>query len=242
MADVLILLPTYNEIESLESILGRIRQALPDGDVLVIDDSSPDGTGELADQLAKQDAHVSVLHRAVKEGLGRAYLAGFDLALDRGYHFVVEIDADGSHDPLELPHMVELARTGADLVIGSRWVPGGTVRNWAWLRVAISRIGNSYSRWVLGSRIHDLTSGFRVFRAESLRAVRLTDVASQGYCFQVEMAWRTERDGRTVKEHPIAFLERATGRSKMKSGIVVEALTRVTWWGLTRGFRRVRTA
>jgi dolichol-phosphate mannosyltransferase len=238
VAETLVILPTYNEIESLESILGRIRQALPDSDVLVVDDSSPDGTGDLADSLASIDSAVTVMHRATKDGLGRAYLAGFHHGLEHAYRYIIEIDADGSHDPIELPSMVDLARGGADLVVGSRWVPGGSVRNWPWIRVAISRAGNFYSRMVLGSHIHDLTSGFRVYRAEALAAMLQGDVASQGYCFQVELAWRMERSGRVVKEHPIAFLERATGRSKMHSGIVAEALLRVTWWGLTRGVRR----
>lgn len=238
MADTLVVLPTYNEIENLQSIVGRIRQALPAADVCIVDDESPDGTGELADQLAASDAAISVLHRAAKDGLGRAYLAGFDYALGNGYDFIVEIDADGSHDPLELPRMLELAHGGADLVLGSRWVPGGTVRNWPWIRKTISRAGNVYSRLVLGSRIRDLTSGFRVFRAEALRSLRLDGVASQGYCFQVELAWELERGGHKIQEHPIAFLERTTGRSKMHSGIVLEALLRVTWWGITRGMRR----
>lgn len=238
MADTLVIVPTYNEIDNLASIVGRIRQSLPEGDLLIVDDSSPDGTGELANKISAADSAITVLHRAQKDGLGKAYLAGFDRALAGDYRYVIEIDADGSHDPAALPAMLDLARNGADLVIGSRWVSGGTVRNWAWMRVAISRVGNSYSRFVLGSRIHDLTSGFRVFRADALRGLELTAIASQGYCFQVELAWRIERSGGTVKEHPIAFLERATGRSKMHSGIVAEALVRVTWWGITRGFRQ----
>jgi dolichol-phosphate mannosyltransferase len=238
VADTLVIVPTYNEIDNLASIVGRIRQSLPEGDLLIVDDSSPDGTGELANKISAADSAITVLHRAQKDGLGKAYLAGFDRALAGDYRYVIEIDADGSHDPAALPAMLDLARNGADLVIGSRWVSGGTVRNWAWMRVAISRVGNSYSRFVLGSRIHDLTSGFRVFRADALRGLELTAIASQGYCFQVELAWRIERSGGTVKEHPIAFLERATGRSKMHSGIVAEALVRVTWWGITRGFRQ----
>lgn len=234
MPETLIVLPTYNEIDGLESILIRVRAALPEADVLIVDDSSPDGTGELADRLAAADPGVTVLHRAEKDGLGRAYLAGFAIALEQGYTYVVEIDADGSHDPAELPAMVELARGGADLVLGSRWVPGGTVVNWPWLRRAISRTGNTYARLALNSRVNDLTSGYRVFRASALRSLKLGSVSSQGYCFQVELAWALERGGHTIKEHPIAFVERATGRSKMHSGIVLEALMRVTWWGLTQ--------
>ncbi|MET4705711.1 polyprenol monophosphomannose synthase [Frigoribacterium sp. UYMn621] len=232
MAETLIILPTYNEIESLGTVLGRIRQAVPQADVLVVDDASPDGTGGLADRLASADPGISVLHRAAKQGLGRAYLAGFAHALDHGYRFVVEMDADGSHDPSALPAMIDLAVGGADLVIGSRWVHGGSVRNWPWVRQVISRAGNSYSRTVLRSGIHDITAGFRVYRADALRSLDLSSVSSQGYCFQVELAWRLERAGRRVVEHPIVFIERAAGRSKMHPGIVVEALLRVTLWGV----------
>ncbi|MHC5796521.1 polyprenol monophosphomannose synthase [Lacisediminihabitans sp. FW035] len=232
MAETLIVLPTYNEIESLESVLGRIRQSVPQADVLIVDDSSPDGTGALADRLAAADPGIAVLHRPAKDGLGRAYLAGFGRALEQGYRYVVEIDADGSHDPSELPAMLGLAAGGADLVIGSRWVRGGSVRNWPWIRQAISRAGNAYSRAMLRSGIHDITAGFRVYRTEALRSLDLTAVSSQGYCFQVELAWRLERAGMRVVEHPIVFIERAAGRSKMHLGIVVEALLRVTRWGI----------
>ena len=241
MGDTLIVLPTYNEIENLERIVGRIRQAAPDADLLIVDDSSPDGTGELADRLADEDPGISVLHRTSKDGLGAAYLAGFAIASERGHAFVVEIDADGSHDPAELPAMIELARSGADLVIGSRWIPGGEVRNWPWLRQVISRGGNLYSRIALGSTVSDLTSGFRVMRTSMLAAVIPGSVSSQGYCFQVELAWRFERAGAVIVEHPIVFAERTQGQSKMHTGIVVEAFWRVTGWGLTRRIpRRVR--
>ena len=231
MADTLVIVPTYNEIESLERLVGRVRQAVPDADVLIVDDGSPDGTGGLADRLAADDAAITVLHRPGKQGLGRAYLEGFARAFDGGYEYVVEIDADGSHDPVELVPMLTLAR-GADLVIGSRWVPGGEVRNWPWPRRVISRLGNAYARRVLRSRIRDITAGFRVYRATALRALQLDRVSSQGYCFQVEMAWRVERSGGRVLEHPIAFVERADGRSKMHAGIVAEALVRVTAWAV----------
>lgn len=234
MADVLVIVPTYNEVESLAAILGRLRQSVPEADVVVIDDASPDGTGALADTIAAGDPGVSVLHRASKQGLGVAYRAGFVHALAAGYEYVVEMDADGSHDPADLPRMIELARGGAELVIGSRWVPGGRVLNWPWIRRAISRTGNTYSRTVLGSRIADLTSGFRIYSASALRSVELADVSSQGYCFQVELAWLLERAGKTIVEHPIVFVERAAGRSKMHLGIVAEALIRVTLWGITR--------
>jgi dolichol-phosphate mannosyltransferase len=232
VAETLIVLPTYNEIESLETVLGRIRQSVPQADVLVVDDSSPDGTGRLADRLAAADPGLAVLHRPAKDGLGRAYLAGFAHALDKGYRYVIEMDADGSHDPSALPAMLGLAASGADLVIGSRWVRGGSVRNWPWIRRVISRAGNAYSRVVLRSGIHDITAGFRVYRTDALRVLDLSAVSSQGYCFQVELAWRLERAGRSVVEYPIVFIERAAGRSKMHVGIVVEALWRVTQWGI----------
>ncbi len=231
----LVIVPTYNERESLAGVVARIRAAVPDEHILIVDDNSPDGTGEIADSLA--DDHVSVLHRAGKDGLGRAYLAGFDRAIRDGYAYVAEIDADGSHDPAELPAMLALATGGADLVIGSRWIPGGAVRNWPWLRQGISRAGNGYSRVVLRSRIRDITAGYRVFRTSALQSLQLDSVASQGYCFQVELAWRMERSGARVVEHPITFVEREHGRSKMHLGIVTEALLRVTGWGLTAGLR-----
>lgn len=235
----IVIVPTYNEITSLELIVHRIRAAVPQADVLVVDDASPDGTGALADRLAAADPALRVLHRAAKDGLGRAYLAGFDVALDEGYDLVVEIDADGSHDPAELPRMLELA-AHADLVIGSRWVDGGAVRNWPWLRQAISRAGNAYSRAVLRSRIRDITAGYRVYSVSALRSLDLAAVSSQGYCFQVELAWRLERAGATIVEHPITFVERENGRSKMHLGIVVEALFRVTVWGVTGPPKRKR--
>jgi len=237
MTEMLVIVPTYNEIESLETLVDRVRQSVPEADILVVDDASPDGTGQLADRLAAADAAIRVLHRAAKDGLGKAYLAGFDDAIARGYRYAVEIDADGSHDPAELPAMLALAEDGADLVIGSRWVPGGAVRNWPWLRKAISRAGNTYSRVVLRSRIQDITAGFRVFRVSALRDLDLSQIASQGYCFQVELAWRLERTGHRIAEHPITFVERATGRSKMHSGIVLEALLRVTAWGIAATVR-----
>jgi len=244
VADTLIVVPTYNEAESIRSIVERIDAAVPAADIVIVDDASPDGTGELAEQLAAEHPHVCVLHRPEKDGLGRAYLAGFARALDGGYDYVVEIDADGSHDPAELPAMLALARAGADLVIGSRWVPGGSIRDWPWIRQAISRTGNRYSRLALRSQIRDITAGYRVYRTAVLRTMRLDAVSSQGYCFQVEMAWRMEQAGHVVAEHPIEFVERIDGASKMHSGIVVEALLRVTGWGIAdraRRFSRSRT-
>ena len=238
MAELLIIVPTYNERESLTAVIERISAATPSADILVVDDSSPDGTGKIADLLAAQNPSLTVLHRAGKDGLGRAYLDGFDFAIERDYTFVAQIDADGSHDPVELPAMLALARAGADLVIGSRWAAGGSVLNWPRARQAISRTGNWYSRVMLRSRIRDITAGYRIFRTSTLRALDLDGVASQGYCFQVEMAWRVERSGGRVIEHPITFVEREHGRSKMHLGIVIEALMRVTGWGLAAGLRR----
>jgi dolichol-phosphate mannosyltransferase len=232
VADALIIIPTYNEIEGLQSIVERVRTAVTDADILIVDDASPDGTGELADQLATADTAITVLHRIEKDGLGRAYIAGFSVAIERGYAYICQLDSDGSHDPAELPAMLELARGGADLVIGSRWVPGGSVVNWPWQRQAISRTGNWYARTVLRSGIRDITAGFRVFRTTALQALQLDGVSSHGYGFQVETAWKLERMGTTIVEHPITFVERESGESKMHTGIVVEALMRVTGWGI----------
>ncbi|MET0854470.1 MAG: polyprenol monophosphomannose synthase [Microterricola sp.] len=230
----LVVVPTFQESASIRSILGRIRAALPAADILVVDDNSPDGTAQIVSQLARDDERLAVLVRPDKSGLGRAYLSGFRYALDNGYDYVVEIDADGSHDPAELPRMLELAAAGADLVIGSRWVPGGGVSNWSKTRQAISRAGNHYSRFMLGSRVRDITAGFRVFRAQTLRLLLEEPTSSQGYCFQIEMAWHAERAGLTIREHPITFEERAEGDSKMHLGIVAEALWRVTVWGVQK--------
>lgn len=237
MMRTLVLVPTYNEAQSIRSIIARIRTAVPDADVLVLDDASPDGTGAIADELAAADPGVRVAHRPAKVGLGAAYLDGFARATAEGYEAVVEIDADGSHDPVELPTMLDLLRsTPADLVIGSRWVAGGSVLNWPRHRQAISRTGNRYARWMLRSRIRDITAGFRAYRVSALAGLDRAAVSSQGYCFQVELAWRIEAAGGRVVEHPITFVERANGRSKMGPGIVIEALARVTAWGLAARF------
>ncbi|MCY7413666.1 MAG: polyprenol monophosphomannose synthase [Salinibacterium sp.] len=236
MPDTLVIVPTYNEREGLEAIVTRIRSAVPSAVVLIVDDASPDGTGQLADRLAANDRAVRVLHRGAKDGLGQAYLAGFAVATAEGFEYVVEMDADGSHDPAELPRMLELASEGVDLVIGSRWVPGGAVRNWPRVRQAISRTGNAYARTMLRSEIRDITSGFRVFRGQALRALTLDGISSQGYCFQIELAWRAERARLRVVEHPITFVERESGESKMRGRIVAEALVRVTGWGLSSRF------
>ena len=234
----LVIIPTYDERESLPGTLERLRAAVPDADVLVVDDASPDGTGDIADAFAAHDAQVHVLHRAGKGGLGAAYVAGFGWGLERGYDVLVEMDADGSHRPEELPRLLDrLVRTEGrrpDLVIGSRWVPGGRVVNWPWYRALLSRGGNLYTRLALGIGVRDATAGFRAFPAATLRSIDLSTVESHGYCFQVDMTWRVLGDGGCVAEVPITFVERETGVSKMSRAIVAEALGKVTVWGLRR--------
>jgi dolichol-phosphate mannosyltransferase len=227
---IVVIIPTYNEIENLGLIVGRVRSAVPEAHVLVADDNSPDGTGKAADELAASDDHVHVMHRAGKQGLGAAYLAGFDWALEDGYDVVVEMDADGSHQPEQLPRLLEALRD-ADLVLGSRWVPGGSVVNWPKSREVLSRGGSMYARTLLGVPLRDVTGGYRAFRASTLRALALEEVDSKGYCFQIDLAWRALRAGLRVREVPIEFVERELGDSKMSQKIVVEALWRVTVWG-----------
>ena len=236
---VLVVIPTYNERDNVEAIVGRVRATTPDADVLVVDDSSPDGTGEIADRLAAADAHVKVLHRAGKEGLGAAYIAGFRWALERGYEVVVEMDADGSHRPEQLHRLLEALRD-ADLVIGARWVRGGEVVNWPRRREVLSRGSNIYARIVLGIPLRDATGGYRAFRATTLEKIGLDDVNSRGYCFQVDLALRALRHGLRVVEVPITFVERAHGASKMDRSVVAEAMWRVTVWGAGRRLSRFR--
>ncbi len=238
---VLVVLPTYDERDNLETIVGRLRAAVPDADVLVADDASPDGTGELADRLADKDSHVHVLHRPGKEGLGAAYLAGFAWGLAAGYDVLVEMDADGSHPPEQLPALLERVEAGADLVLGSRWVPGGSVVDWPRSREVLSRGGNTFTRLALGLPLRDATGGFRAFRRSALERVDLAGVSSQGYCFQVDLAWRAVQAGLRVDEVPITFVERQVGVSKMSRAIVVEALRRVTVWGLRHRLEQVRS-
>lgn len=229
-------MPTYNERDNIESTVGRVREAVPTADVLVVDDNSPDGTGDIADKLAAEDPHVHVLHRAGKTGLGAAYIAGFRWALERGYGTVVEMDADGSHRPEELPRLLG-ALASADAVLGSRYVPGGTVVNWPKPREILSRGGNIYVRLLLGLNLKDATGGYRAYRAAALERIGLDRVESQGYCFQVDLARRAVGAGLTVVEVPITFVERVHGSSKMSRAIVAEAFWRVAVWGLT-GQRR----
>jgi dolichol-phosphate mannosyltransferase len=236
---VLVVVPTYNEAENLAPVVARMRAAVPEVDLLVVDDGSPDGTGEIADRLAAADPSVHVLHRTSKAGLGAAYIAGFRWALADGYDVMVEMDSDGSHAPEELPRLLT-ALHEADLVIGSRWVPGGQIRNWPLYRQIISIGGSTYARVLLRFPVRDSTSGYRAFRRQVLEELKLDEVASQGYCFQIDLAWKTWRSGFRVREVPITFTEREVGRSKMSRAIVIEALWRVAGWGLTSRSRSAR--
>jgi dolichol-phosphate mannosyltransferase len=228
---VLVVIPTYNERENLEIIVDRVRAAVPASDILIADDASPDGTGEIADEIAARDEQVHVLHRQGKQGLGAAYIAGFGWGLERDYDVLVEMDADGSHQPEELPRLLS-ALGDSDLAIGSRWVRGGKVENWPKNREVLSRGANTYARLLLGIPVHDSTGGFRAYRAATLREIGIEDVISQGYCFQVDLTLRTVRHGLRVAEVPITFVERTRGSSKMSRDIIVEAFRRVTEWGV----------
>jgi dolichol-phosphate mannosyltransferase len=236
----LVIIPTYNERDTLGPVIARVRDAVPSADILVVDDNSPDGTGEVADRIAGSDRCVHVLHRNGKAGLGAAYIAGFRWALARDYDAMVEMDADGSHQPEELPRVLA-ALEDADLVIGSRYTPGGHTENWAKSRETLSRGANTYARLMLGIGVRDATGGFRAYRATTLRKIDLNEVVSQGYCFQIDLALRAVRAGLTVTEVPITFVERAAGTSKMNKAIVREALLRVTAWGIERRIASLRS-
>lgn len=240
LGKILVIIPTYNEREALPLIVSRVRASVPAADILVADDNSPDGTGVIADQLAAHDDQIKVMHRLGKEGLGAAYLAGFAWALQEGYDVVCEMDADGSHQPEQLPRLLEALHT-SDLVLGSRWVAGGATENWPKSRQLISRGGSMYTRMMLGVPLRDVTGGYRAFRADTLRALDLHEVASQGYCFQIDLAWRALQRGLRVTEVPITFVERTVGSSKMSRKIVVEALWRVTAWGVDDKVTRARS-
>ncbi|MBK9435495.1 MAG: polyprenol monophosphomannose synthase [Actinobacteria bacterium] len=237
----MVVIPTYNEVENLARIVTRVRASVPEAHVLVADDNSPDGTARVADELAATDDHVQVMHRLGKEGLGAAYLAGFSWALDNGYDVVVEMDADGSHQPEQLPLLLDALRN-ADLVLGSRWVPGGSVVNWPKSREILSKGGNWYTRRALRIPLQDATGGYRAFRASTLRALDLDGVGSAGYIFQVDLAYRTLAKGMRVVEVPIEFVEREVGDSKMNRKIVSEALWRVTVWGVRERVHQARDA
>jgi len=228
---VAVLIPTYNERDALPRILDRVRAEMPAADVFVLDDNSPDGTGAIADDHAARDPQIRVIHRECKQGLGRAYLHGFRVAMDEGYDVLVEMDADGSHQPKHLPAILA-ALAGADVVIGSRWVRGGAVENWPLSRKLLSVGGNLYTRALLGMPVYDATAGYRAYRASALRTIGLDQVASEGYCFQVDLTARAVRAGLTVREVPITFVERDLGASKMSPAIARESMRRITDWGL----------
>jgi dolichol-phosphate mannosyltransferase len=233
LGKVLVIVPTYNERESLPVIVSGIRLTEPDVHILIADDNSPDGTGEVADDLSSSVNSVHVLHRSAKAGLGAAYLDAFNWAKSNGYDVVVEMDADGSHRPQDLTKILD-ALTNNDVVLGSRWIKDGRVVNWAKSREVLSRGGNLYTRMWLGIPIHDATGGFRAYRMNALAVMNLDQVESQGYCFQVDMAWRAVKANLRVAEVPITFVERELGESKMDGSIVKEALWRVTQWGIEK--------
>lgn len=236
---IVMVVPTYNEVENLGDVVRRLHAVCPEVDVLVVDDNSPDGTGELAQQLADADPRVGVLRRAAKQGLGVAYLAGFQHALSEGYDVIGEMDADGSHQPEQLARLIA-ALDDADLVIGSRWVAGGAIRNWPRRRELLSRAGNTYTRALLGLPVRDVTAGYRLYRHETLEKVRLEDVASLGYVFQADLAYRTWQAGLRIVEVPIEFVERSRGQSKMTMPVAVESLRRITQWGVRQRIGNIR--
>jgi dolichol-phosphate mannosyltransferase len=229
----LVIIPTYNELENLPLIVGRVTKAQPDVHILVVDDGSPDGTGTLADELAGADpARIHVMHRTAKDGLGAAYLAAFDWGLSHGYSVLVEMDADGSHAPEQLYRLLGAIDDGADVAIGSRYVDGGTVRNWPWRRMVLSKTANTYARLLLGVGINDITAGYRAYRREVLEKIDLSAVDSKGYCFQVDLTWRSINEGFTVAEVPITFTERELGVSKMSGSNIREAMVKTAQWGI----------
>jgi dolichol-phosphate mannosyltransferase len=239
---IVVIIPTYNEGDNILLITARVRSAVPAADLLIVDDNSPDGTGEIADDLAAADKCIHVLHRRAKAGLGAAYVAGFQAALGQGYDTIVEMDADGSHQPEELPKLLA-ALADADIALGSRWVPGGVTQSWLKSRETLSRVGNAYARIMLSIPLRDMTGGYRAYRAAALQKIGPENVESVGYCFQIDMARRAIQAGLSVAEVPITFVDRTYGTSKMSKAIVCEALWRVTKWGVAgrlRG-RRART-
>ena len=240
MNSSLVIIPTFNEKENIVPIVQRTLASGAAVDILIVDDGSPDGTGAIADGLARLHDEVHVMHRTEKAGLGAAYLAGFDWGLERGYDALVEMDADGSHHPEYLPEMLALLDEN-DLVLGSRWVPGGKVENWPFRRELLSRGGSWYTRGALGIKVADTTGGYRAFRSSALRSIDLEHVESHGYCFQVDLLWRALEHGLRVVETPITFTERVHGDSKMSGSIVRESLTKVTLWGLRRRMRSLRS-
>jgi len=236
---VLVVLPTYNEAATIEEVLRRVRQAWPEGRVLVVDDGSPDGTADLAEKVGDGIGGIDVMRRDQRRGLGDAYRAGFAWGMHEGADALVEMDSDLSHDPAALPSLVA-ALVDHDLVIGSRYVPGGSIPNWRLHRRLLSRFGNVYSSVMLGVPVRDMTSGFRIYRVELLREMEIETVRADGYGFQIEMTYRAAQVDARIAEVPISFVDREMGKSKMSGGIVVEALLLVTRWGLSRLVTRVR--
>jgi dolichol-phosphate mannosyltransferase len=236
---VLVVVPTYNEKDNLEPIIARLQAALPQVHALVVDDGSPDGTGDIADKLAASDDRVHVMHRTAKNGLGAAYLAGFAWGLEHGYQVLVEMDADGSHAPEDLHRLLDRLES-ADLVLGSRYIPGGKVVNWPKRREVLSKGANVYAKLALGVPINDITGGFRAYRRSVFDKVLLSDVESAGYCFQVDMAWRTVQAGLRVAEVPITFVERVHGVSKMSGNVIQEAMLKVASWGVKHRIEQVK--
>ncbi len=232
--DALVVLPTYNEAANIDHVLRRIRAAVPDAGVLVVDDGSPDGTADMAEVLGKELGAIEVLRRSGKSGLGSAYRAGFAWGLERGFDACVEMDADLSHEPEALPSLLAPLADGAGLVIGSRYVPGGRIPNWAWHRRLLSRGGNLYASALLGLGVADATAGFRAYAASALSAIDLEAIRAEGYGFQIEMTYAARRAGVPIVEVPISFVDRVEGESKMSAHIIVEALGLVTWWGIQR--------
>lgn len=233
MSDVLIIIPTYNELDNIKPLTEQVFEQLPDAHILIVDDASPDGTGELADQMAEADSRISVLHRAGKLGLGTAYIAGFKYGLERDYQYLFEMDADFSHDPQYLPALLNAAKGGADLALGSRYIEGGGTVNWGILRQLISKGGNVYARAILGTKISDMTGGFKCFTRKVLEAIDLDSIRSEGYSFQIEMSYRALQRGFSVVEVPIVFADRRVGQSKMSKAIVGEAMWMV--WRIKLG-------
>jgi len=233
----LVVLPTYNESLNIDRMLKVLRSTVPEAQILVVDDGSPDGTAEMALSANRELGAIEVLRRTGKQGLGSAYRAGFAWGLERGFDAFVEIDCDFSHDPAELPIMLELAES-SEVVIGSRYIPGGSIPSWSMSRLLLSRGGNKYSSWMLGLKVADATAGYRVYRKSALEKIDYGTVKSDGYGFQVEMTYRARRGGASIVEHPIAFRDRVDGESKMSSSIVLEALAMVTRWGLARRLGR----
>jgi dolichol-phosphate mannosyltransferase len=235
----LVITPTYVEAENIDEFLRRARAALPSADILVVDDNSPDGTADIAEATADELGGIDVLRRPAKQGLGSAYRAGFAIGLDKGYEALVQIDADLSHDPAVLPNLLSEVESGVDLAIGSRYVPGGEIPHWPWFRRALSRYGNRYAALVLGTGVKDATSGYRVYRADTLKSIDYATTRAKGYGFQIETEYRVHVWGGRITEVPIVFTDRVRGYSKMTWFIFAEELLLVTWWGIRDRARRL---